>query len=98
MRPLSSEPVYSQGMLKLIPKTDPPPKEKARQRVKRMARPDGLLQCNRCGGRTVMTATNGVTIANGRKSGGTVVAKDVCADCYRKGVITPMLPELQRIK
>jgi len=85
-------------MLKLVPKTDPPPKEKVRQRVKHHARPDGILQCNRCGGRTVMTATNGVVLHKGRKAGGTVVAKDVCADCYRQGIITAMLPDLQPIK
>lgn len=85
-------------MLKLVPNTDLSPAEKVRQRIKRHARPDGMLQCNRCGGRTVMTATNGVTIHKGRKAGGTVVAKDVCADCYRQGIITPMMPELQRIK
>lgn len=85
-------------MLKLVPKTDPLPKENVRQRVKRMARPDGVLQCNRCGGRTMMTATNGVSIISGRKTGGTVLAKDVCADCYRQGIVTPMLPELKPIK
>lgn len=85
-------------MLKLVPKSDPPPKEKAVRRIKRMARPDGMLQCERCGGRTVMTATTGVVIVKGRKTGGTVVEKDVCADCYRHGIFSSMMPELQRIK
>lgn len=91
-------PVYSGGMLKLVPKTDPPPAEKVRQRIRKMARPDGALQCNRCGGRTAMTATNGMSILNGKRYGGTIVVKDVCADCYRQGIVTPMLPELQQIK
>lgn len=98
MLPLSRRLAYSRNMLKLVPKIDPPLKEKVRQRVKRMARPEGLLQCNRCGGRTIMTAINSVSIVNGRKTGGTVLAKDVCADCYLHGVHSPMLPELQHIK
>lgn len=85
-------------MLKLVPKSDPPPKEKIRQRVKQYARPSGMLQCNRCGSRTVMTATNGVFIKNGRKTGGTIIEKDICATCYQLGVITPMMPELVRVK
>lgn len=85
-------------MLKLVPKSDPPPKEKVRQRIKKMIRPDGALVCNRCGGQTVMTATSGVVVRNGRKTGGTVVEKDVCAICYRHGVFSPMMPELVRVK
>jgi len=85
-------------MLKLVPTVDPTPKEKVRQRVRKMARPDGMLQCNRCGSRTIMTAVNSVVIANGRKYGGTTVAKDVCADCYRHGIHSPMMPELERVK
>lgn len=85
-------------MLKLVPKSDPPPKEKVAQRIKRMARPDGMLQCERCGGRTTMTAMHGVSIVKGRKSGGTVVEKDVCAECWKRGIFSSMLPELVRIK
>lgn len=85
-------------MLKLVPKSDPPPKEKVKQRVRRMVRPDGMLQCNVCGGRTVMTATTGVVVKNGRKTGGTVVEKDVCAVCYKLDIFSPMMPELRRIK
>jgi hypothetical protein len=85
-------------MLKLVPKADPPPAEKVRRRIRRFARPDGALMCNRCGSQTVMTATSGVIIKNGRKTGGTVIEKDVCAICYRKGIFSPMMPELQRIK
>ena len=85
-------------MLKIVPKSDPPPKEKVRQRVRRHARPDGMLQCNVCGGRVVMTATAGVVIKNGRKTGGTVIEKDVCAICYKHDVFSPMMPELHCIK
>jgi len=85
-------------MLKIVPKTDPSPKEKVKKRVRRMARPDGMLQCNRCGGRVVMTATAGVVIKNGRKTGGTVIEKDVCAICYKQDIFSPMMPKLERIK
>lgn len=99
MLPLSSAPVYSGRMLRLVPQIEAvSPVERVKLRTKRRARPDGLLQCNRCGGRTVMTATTGVLIKNGRKVGGTVMEKDVCADCYRQGVHSAMMPELQLIK
>jgi hypothetical protein len=52
-----------------------------------MPRPDGMLQCPRCGSRTIMTSKNGVVIANGRKKYGTVIHEDVCADCFRNGDI-----------
>lgn len=85
-------------MLKIVPKTEPPEKEKVRQRVKRMVRPDGMLQCNRCGSRLVLNATAGVVIKNGRKTGGTVIEKDVCGDCWKQGIYSPMMPPLQRVK
>ena len=56
-------------------------------RVKAMPRPNGMLQCPRCGSRTIMTSKNGVMIIDGRKKHGTVIHEDVCADCYRKGDI-----------
>lgn len=90
-------PVYSGGMLKLVPKTNPPPKEKVVQRIK-ADRPDGMLQCNRCGCRTSLTTVTGAVVKNGRKQGGTVIDKDVCAECWRRGIFSPMMPELQRIK
>ena len=85
-------------VLKLVPKTEPDPAQRVRERVKKMARPDGMLQCNRCGGRTVMTAKTGVIIKNGRKTGGTVTEDNVCADCFKRGIFSPMLPPLQPVK
>lgn len=84
--------------LKLVPKTNPGVAEVVRQRVKRMARPDGILQCNRCGCRTSLTTINGQAILHGRKTGGTVIDKDVCAECWKRGICSPMLPELKPIK
>lgn len=84
--------------LKLVPKTNPSAAEEVRQRVKRMARPDGAMQCNRCGCRTSLTTINGQVIRHGRKTGGTVIDKDVCAECWKRGIYSPMLPELKPIK
>jgi hypothetical protein len=39
-----------------------------------------------------------VSIKIGRKSGGTVIDKDVCADCWNRGIIALMLPELKAIE
>lgn len=61
-------------------------------------REDGTIQCPKCGGRTMLTTVNGAVIKNGRKSGGTVVDKDVCADCWKQGVFSPMLPEIKPVK
>jgi hypothetical protein len=83
--------------LRLVPPSEPDPVEKVRQRVKKMPRPDGALQCNRCGSRTSLTTINGAVILNGKKTGGTVIDKDVCADCYKRGIYSPMLPELKSI-
>lgn len=83
--------------LKLVPKTIPGEAEKVRQRVKQR-RPDCVLQCNRCGCRTSLTTVNGQVILHGRKTGGTVIDKDVCAECWKRGIYSPMLPELKPIK
>lgn len=85
-------------MLKIVPKTEPSPAEAVREKVKRRARPDGMIQCNRCGSRTIMTTVTGAFIKNGRKSGGTVTDKDVCYHCHQRGIFSQMLPELKRIK
>jgi hypothetical protein len=77
--------------LRLVPPAEPEPKEKVRQRIRAMPRPDGMLQCNRCGSRTVLNTENGVVVKNGRRNKGTKIDTDVCADCYRRGVIVPML-------
>lgn len=82
--------------LKLVPPAPPSPAEGVRLRVKRRQRPDGMIQCNRCGGRTLLNTVNGAYIKNGRKTGGTKIDENVCADCWRRSIFSPMLPELRR--
>lgn len=55
------------------------------------------MQCNRCGGRTVLNTENGVTVKNGRRKPGTKIKSDVCADCDAKGIYSPMLPALKPV-
>lgn len=46
----------------------------------------------------MLTTVNGVEIKNGRKTRGTVIDKDVCADCWKRDVFSPMLPEIKPVK
>ena len=85
-------------MLHLVPHSNPSPAEQVHQRVKRMARPDGMLQCARCGGRTALTTVNGAMIKNGRVYGGTVIAKMECAECWKRGIFSPMLRPLEPVQ
>ena len=80
--------------LKLVQPTQPSPRQAVLERVKKMHRPDGLWQCPRCGCRTVLTTENGVTTKKGRKQAGTVIDKDVCAECWKSGIDSPMRPAL----
>lgn len=84
-------------MLKLVPPAEPNPKEVVTQRLKAAPRPDGLWQCPRCGCRTSLTTENGVITKNGRKQGGTVIDKDVCSECWKQGIDSPMRPEIKLI-
>jgi hypothetical protein len=84
--------------IELVPQSAPDAKEAVRLRIKRMPRPDGMLQCNRCGCRVSLTTVAGAIVKNGRKQGGTVLKKDVCAECWRQGIFVSMLPELQPVK
>lgn len=81
-------------MLYIVPPAEPDEKEKVRRRIRRMDRPPGMLQCNRCGGRTAATIRAGVT-ETGR---GTLIHKNICALCYQRGLIVPMNVELKPIK
>lgn len=69
--------------LTILPDPELTPADKVRTRVKRQRRPDGLLQCPKCGGRTEMTARAGVFVQDGKITNrGTVVERHVCADCW----------------
>lgn len=85
-------------MLKLVQKAEPAAQEAVALRVKKARRPDGMLQCNRCGSRTSATIVNGAQVRNGRVQGGTELHRHVCFDCIRQGIYSPMLPELKPIK
>lgn len=78
--------------LRLIPPGSPTPGEAVQLRVKKQPRPDGVLQCNRCGSRTVLNTENGVQVKSGRRRAGTKIDQDECADCWKQGIHSPMLP------
>ena len=83
--------------LTLVPKAEPSPKQAVLERVKRLPRPSGMLQCPHCGSRTIMTSRNGVIVKNGKKGRGTLIHEDVCADCYKKGDIVYVAAKIERV-
>lgn len=84
--------------LKLVQPQEPNQKQAVVERVKRARRPDGALQCNRCGSRTSATLINGAVLKNGRVQCGTDIYRHVCFDCIKRGIYSPMLPGLKRIE
>lgn len=84
-------------MLHVVPFVDLSPEQTVIERIKKAPRPSGMIQCARCGGRTMMTTVNGAFVKNGRKQGGTVIDKDICYHCHQQGIFTQMLPEIKRI-
>lgn len=79
--------------LSLVPASTPDAAQAVREAVKKMPRPPGLIQCPKCGSRSVMTVTNGALIdRKDRYSPGTVIHDRVCYDCHRRGVDSPMMP------
>ena len=79
--------------LYLVPYRAPTVKQRVRAKVKRMPKPDGTLQCSECGGRAVLSIYGGVMVKNGKRSRGTVIIKDVCAICWKRGVTVDMKPD-----
>ena len=78
----------------LVQPAEPDEQQAVIERVKRMHRPLGIVQCNRCGSRTVLTLTAGARIdESGKYHRGTVFRDRVCAECHRQGIFTPMLPD-----
>lgn len=73
--------------LHLVPDAAKPvetPADKVRKRVRSYAKPKGMIQCHKCGGREVIETKTGVMTADGRKySGGTKGL--LCANCFMKG-------------
>ena len=81
--------------LELVPATVPDRKAAMVERIKAAHRIDGMCQCLRCGCRAMVTETTGAVVKNGKKQGGTVTAKDVCAACFKRGITSPMAPEIK---
>ena len=82
--------------LHLVPPSPPSPKQAVIERIKAMPN-HGVLQCTRCGGRTVLTTTNGARIENGRYQRGTLIDDRVCSECWRRGIWVPMIPDKPRV-
>lgn len=78
--------------LKLVPPTGPDAKTAMVERIKAMARPDGMVQCPRCSGRDTLTIRHGDRIENGRVKPGHAVEKGLCAHCWKHGVIVDLIP------
>ena len=69
----------------IIPGSKPPntPKQRVRDRVKAMPKPDAMIQCHRCGGREVIETKIGMVLRKGKPVGGTKAV--ICAECQRRG-------------
>jgi ssDNA-binding Zn-finger/Zn-ribbon topoisomerase 1 len=78
--------------LHLVPPTEPSSADGVHLRAKKAPRPDGMLQCPRCGCRTSLTTINGQVVKDGRKQGGTKIDVDECAECWKRGAHVSMLP------
>jgi len=83
-------------MLRLVPPVTPSQKQEAIERIKALPNQGPYLQCNRCGCRTVLTTTSCATNHNGQYRRGTLIDDRVCADCWRQGIHSPMLPDKPR--
>lgn len=88
----SRPPVYDDSVpLRLVPKVEPTGKQAVVERIKRN-RLDGALQCPQCGGRDTMTLRNGDRVQDGRVIPGTVIHKNECPHCWKRGIRSDMLP------
>lgn len=79
--------------LHIVPPAKPEPRQARIHRSKAELRQATQLQCNRCGSRTWLHLYNGGLVLGGRTYGATKIEHCVCAHCYQKGVVQPMLPE-----
>ncbi len=73
-------------------------KEKIYLDIKSIKKPEGMIQCNRCGGRTIMNTVTGAFLKNGRKVGGTKTDKNACYHCHMQGIHSPMIPTIKIVK
>lgn len=78
--------------LSLVPPTPPDRKTAMVERLKDIERPDGMLQCSRCGGRDTLMIRNGDRIVGGKIKAGTVIEKSICPHCWKQGIIVDLIP------
>lgn len=85
--------------LTLVPPVELSPKQAMTERVKKMYRQPGLLQCPRCGGRAYLTIRGGGRIVDGRIKPGTLIARYICENCYVDGrlQISMLPPEIKPV-
>ncbi|WP_133858391.1 hypothetical protein [Comamonas sp. JUb58] len=84
--------------LSIVPPREQTPAEKLLSGIKGIKPPPGVLQCAKCGSRTVMTTTTGASIdENGRYKRGIVCDDRICYHCHMRGVWSQMVPDKPRI-
>lgn len=82
----------------LVPPALPPDRKTTLvERIKEMPRPDGMLQCSRCGGRDTMTIRSGDMVVDGRIKPGKVIEQGICPHCYKRGVIVDLIPPKPKV-
>jgi hypothetical protein len=86
--------------LTLVPPAELTPKQAVIERIKKMPRPHGILQCPRCGCRTHITVRQNGYIKDGRIIPGAVVDRHICENCYVDGRlrISMLPPEIRPAK
>ncbi|MBV7417916.1 hypothetical protein KW830_05545 [Comamonas sp. CMM03] len=83
--------------LELVPPTPPDRLTAMVERIKAIARPDGALMCNKCGGLDTMIIRNGDRIVGGRIKPGTVTDHGVCPHCWKRGIYSNMIPDRPKV-
>lgn len=67
------------------------------ERLKAIARPDGMVQCPRCAGRETMTIRTGDIVQGGKVKAGLVLQKGICPHCWKQGITVDLIPPKPRI-
>lgn len=76
-----------------VPEPDSTPADKVRARITRRQRPEGMLECPRCGGRELFTSRAGVVVKGGKTvTRGTVIVKNGCLVCAKQDISVTMVP------
>ena len=76
----------------------PPDSKTARlERIKALPRPEGMVQCPRCGGRDTLIIRHGDRIENGRLKPGMVMDHGLCPHCWRSGITMDLIPPKPKI-